>query len=302
LLAGALGFYATTAATRWLRITRLRVGLPALPDEWVGVRIALLTDFHLGGKAVSAGLLHRAKQAALDFQPDLIALGGDFFDEGRHLKSGDLFSRWPDGTPVVAVLGNHDYRGGTERLPDLIAQLKNAGVILLRNRAVALDIRGRQAWVAGVDDPHTGRDDVERALEDVPLDEPALLLLAHSPSAAVDLPVAGARLLLAGHTHGGQIRLLPSGRIPFVRQIRRLRGLRPLPPLPFVRGRHWSRGTVIIISDGLGQSTVGARLRTRPEVVLIKLAEAPLDGPPCDDARRYVTYQGDEPRLLRWLT
>jgi predicted MPP superfamily phosphohydrolase len=118
----------------------------------------------------------------------------------------------------------------------------------------------------------------------------------------VDLPIGAARLLLAGHTHGGQIRLLPSGRLPLVHQIRRLRGLRPLPPLPFARGWHWSRGAVVIISDGLGQSTLGVRFRTRPELVLIELADAPLDGPPCDDARRYVTYQGDEPRLLRWLT
>jgi hypothetical protein len=69
-----------------------------------------------------------------------------------------------------------------------------------------------------------------------------------------------------------------------------------------VRGQHWHAGALIVISDGLGQSTVGARLRTRPELILLELDEAPLEGPACDEAERYVTYQGDESRLLRWLT
>ncbi len=289
-------------ATRWLRVSRLRVGLPALPPAWVGARIALLTDFHAGGRGVRLETLQRAKQAALEFDPDLIVLGGDFFDQGRRVDVGDLFTCWPTSAPVVAVTGNHDYRGGSDHLPQLLEDLDGAGLTVLQNRAVSLDIRGRAAWIAGVDDPHTRRDDVGRALEAVPLDEPALLLVSHSPSALVNLPAAGTRLFVAGHTHGGQIRLLPSGRLPFIRQIRRLKGLRPQPPLPVIRGQHWARGAVVVISDGLGQSIVGARFRTRPELVLIELEDAPLDGPPCDDVRRYVTYQGDEPRVLRWLT
>ncbi|MEZ4568813.1 MAG: metallophosphoesterase [Thermomicrobiales bacterium] len=276
--------------------------MPGLPVEWRGARIALLTDFHAGGKRVSLETLERAKQKAIAFDPDVIVLGGDFFDEGGNMEAGNLFSSWPASIPVVAVTGNHDYRGGSWHLPQLVDDLTGAGVSVLQNDAISIPLRGREAWIAGVDDPHTRRDDISRALEQIPDGEPALLLVAHSPTSALSLPVGRARLLLSGHTHGGQIRLLPSGRLPFIQQIRRLKGLRPQPPLPYVRGQAWHQGTVVVISDGLGQSTVGVRFRTRPELVLIELDQAPDDGPACDDVRRYVTYQGDEPRLLRWLT
>lgn len=301
-LAGLLAVYMTVIATRWLRVTSLRVALPALNPAWRGLRIALLTDFHAGGKRVSLGMLQQAKEQALAVEPDLVVLGGDFFDEGRAAAVGDLYTSWPDGVPVVAVIGNHDYRGGAGHLAGLLDDLRDAGIRVLRNDAVSLDLRGCPAWIAGVDDPHTRRDDVSRALGCIPVGETALLMAAHSPTSAFDLPAGRVGLLLAGHTHGGQIRLLPSGRVPFIQQIRWLKGLRPQPPLPYVRGQHWHRGTVIVISDGLGQSTLGARFRTRPEVVLLELDQAPPDGPACDDAARYVTYQGDESRLLRWLT
>jgi predicted MPP superfamily phosphohydrolase len=292
----------TLVATRWLRVTRLRLGVPGLPAEWHGLRIALLTDFHAGGHRVSLDMLARAKQTALDFEPDLVVLGGDFYDEGRRVETGDLFTAWPAGLPAVAVTGNHDFRGGPDALPQLLDALRAAGVCVLRNQAISLELRGRTAWVAGVEDPHTRRDDVAAALARLPGDEVALLLVTHSPTSAVDLPPGAVRLMVAGHTHGGQVRLLPSGRLPFIKQIRRLKGLRPQPPLPYVRGQHWHEGALIVISDGLGQSTIGARFRTRPELVLLELGEAPLEGPACDDIERYVTYQGDEPRILRWLT
>lgn len=289
-------------ATRWLRVTRLRVGLPDLPPEWRGLRIALLTDFHAGGRQVRLDTLQRAKRAALDFAPDLVVLGGDFFDNGRRLDVGDLFTCWPGGLPVVAVTGNHDYRGRPEHSLELIEELESAGVSVLQNEAIAVRLRGRRAWIAGVNDAHTRRDDVARALARVPDGEPALLV-SHSPSALVSLPDGAARLVLCGHTHGGQIRLLPSGRLPFIRQLRRLRGLPEQPPLPRTRGYHWWHGALVVISDGLGQSSVGARFRTRPEAVLIELDAAPAVAKwPCDDARRYISYRGDEPRLLRWLT
>lgn len=302
LFAGLLGVYMTLIATRWLRVTRLRLGVPGLPEEWRGVRIALLTDFHAGGHGVSLDMLYRAKQAALDFVPDIVVLGGDFFDEGRPVKAGQLFTSWPEGVQVVAVTGNHDFRGDPEGLPRLLDELRGGGVEVLRNQAIAIPLRGRIAWIAGVEDPHTRRDDVGRALARMPDDEVALLLVAHSPTSVLDIPPGAVRLMVSGHTHGGQIRLLPSGRLPFINQIRRLKGLRPQPPLPYIRGQHWHQGALLVISDGLGQSTVRARFRTRPELVLLELDEAPRDGPACDDAARYVTYQGGEPRFLRWLT
>ncbi|HMM41356.1 MAG TPA: hypothetical protein PKA95_05595, partial [Thermomicrobiales bacterium] len=88
-------------------------------------------------------------------------------------------------------------------------QLDAGKVRLLRNDAIQLQLRGRDAWIAGVDDPFTFRDDVATALGKVPDNAEALLLLAHSPAVVRELPVGRARLVLAGHTHGPAV--LPWG-------------------------------------------------------------------------------------------
>lgn len=302
LLAALVAIYSAFIAPRWLRTTRLRVRLPGLPSEWDGLRIAHLSDFHAGGQGVDLAMLRDAKRIAIDHQPDLIAITGDFYDEGRWVDAGDLYTEWPSGVPVVAVLGNHDWRGGPALIDRVQEELCRGEVSLLCNSARQLMLRGRCAWIAGVDDPHTRRADTTAALTCVPPGEDVLVFLAHSPSEITNLPVGAARLMFSGHTHGGQVRLTPSGRIPFIQLVRRMRGLRPQPPLPYARGVHWARGAVLIISDGLGLSTLALRFRTRPEVVLIELRAACPAGAACDSTERFVENLSEEHRLVRWLT
>lgn len=302
MLAALAAIYSTLIAPRWLRTTWLRVAVPGLPPEWDGLRIAHLSDFHAGGQGVGLPMLRDAKRTAIDFQPDLIAITGDFYDEGRWMDAGNLYTEWPAGTPLVAVLGNHDWRGGLAHIDRLREELCRGGVALLCNSATQLTLRGKCAWVAGVDDPHTGRSDADAALGCIPPGEDLLAFLAHSPSEIARLPVGAAKLMLSGHTHGGQVRLTPSGRIPFIQLVRRLRGLRSQPPLPYARGVHWARGVVLIISEGLGLSTIAVRFRTRPEIILIELCPAGPDGADCGSAERFVENLSDEHRLVRWLT
>lgn len=304
LLIGAAGAaYSIGIAPRWLRVTRLRIALPGLPPAWDGLRVVQLADFHANGPRVSDAFLARAKQVALDFAPDLVAITGDFFEDGEWSEKGALYRRWPAGLPVLAVLGNHDYRGGPGNRDRLIAQLHESGILLLRNSATTIPVRGCRAWVAGTDDPHSGRHSIPQTLRDVPDCEDVLLLLAHSPVAANELPIGRVRLMLAGHTHGGQVRLLPSGQVPFVNQLRALRGLPRRPDPPFLRGWGWVRGTVLVVSDGLGVSTLPIRLRTRPQVILIELTAAGASAEaPCEDVERYVSDVSEEPRWLSRLT
>jgi hypothetical protein len=301
LLAG-IAAYCAVVAPRWLRVTRLVVSPPNLPEDYVGLRIAHLSDFHAGGENVSLSMLWQARRSALEFQPDLIALTGDFFDDGEWVETNGLYRDWPDGVPVLAVLGNHDWRGGPGNMVKLRDELNEAGVQLLVNEAWCGRVRGQETWVVAVDDPHLGRDDVSNAFAGLPQGRDALLFLSHSPSAVTELEPGRALITLSGHTHGGQVRLLPSGQVPFVRQIRKLRGLPPQPELPIAHGWGWLNGSVVIVSDGLGLSTFGVRWRTRPHLILIELGKAPLDGPPCDDVSRYVTDVSEESWLTRWLT
>jgi hypothetical protein len=159
------------------------------------------------------------------------------------------------------------------------------------------------AWIAGVDDPHSCRHDVCGALMALPDGDDVLLFLAHSPVAVNDLPAGRARLMLAGHTHGGQMRIRPSGRVPFIYLIRRLRGLPRRPDPPIFRGWSWEHGAVLVVSEGIGVSSLPIRFRTRPQVILIELARAEQESEhACDDVGRYIIDQSGESRLLRWLT
>lgn len=288
-LAVLLLAYSRLVAPRWLNVTRLRVGLPGVDQSLHGMRIAHLSDFHVGGPGTRSDILMKARREAIDFRPDMIAITGDFFDEGSTSDEWSPFIDWPAGVPVIAVFGNHDYRRGAGHIAELRRRLENSGVTFLANSALSLSLRGETVWIAGADDPHTRRDDLAATLDEVPVEAgPPLVLLVHSPSIVNELEAGAVRLVLAGHTHGGQVRLTPSGRIPFIGLIRRLRGLRPQPSLPLARGWHWWRGTVVVISDGLGLSSIPLRFRTRPQVILIELVETPAGGPPCDDVRRYV--------------
>jgi predicted MPP superfamily phosphohydrolase len=299
LVAGLLAYMQRIAPT-WLEVVRLRVALPGLPGELAGVRVAHLSDFHAGG-AIPLEMLQRAKAIALADRPDIVALTGDFYDEGVPSDAGELFTAWPDGLLVVAVLGNHDHRASPQDLESLTRDLYTAGVQLLDNRAIEIDLRGSPAWIVGVDDPYSLKIDEAQAFRSLPPAADALLYLAHSPVAVKTLPVGRARLMLSGHTHGGQVRLFPDGRVPFVTVLRRLRG-NPQRPDPDVhRGVHWRRGAVLVISNGLGLSKLPWRFRTRPQVILIELAQAGADGPVCDEASRYVQRLNPAAAWQRWL-
>src|SRR5262249_13350042 len=109
--------------------------------------------------------------------------------------------RGKDG--VVAVMGNHDYFGDGE---PLVSMLREGGVVVLRNEHKSLARAGDRITIAGVDDTWTRRADVARALSGHDEAEP-LIALAHDPRLFPELARRGARLVLSGHTHWGQVAL-----------------------------------------------------------------------------------------------
>lgn len=246
--------------------------------------------------------LHKARERALEFKPDIVALTGDFYDMGHRSYSHGLYGDWPDDLPVFAVMGNHDRRQPGS-LEATIQELQDAGVTVLMNESTSLCLRGHEAWISGIDDAHTFSADVESTFADVPDGETALLVLAHSPAPIVDIKPGMGSVMLSGHTHGGQVRLLPSGAVPFVNLIRRIRNAKPRPDGPVYRGWHWINGTILIVSEGLGVSTLPIRFRTRPQLILIELATArKTASEACDSIDRYVEEVEPEHWLVRWLT
>lgn len=261
-LALAVGGYAWQVETRWLRITRLTVHLPGLPAAFEGYRIAHLSDLHLGVRLNHARLPVIAAAVQRE-HPDLIALTGDFATGGRDgLAEGPALLgalRAPDG--AWAVLGNHDYFAGPDRV---MAMLDAAEIGLLHNASHTLRRGDDTLVLAGTDDAVQGAPDLRAALEGAPPDQPAILL-AHAPDfaprAAADPRIA---LQLSGHSHGGQI-CLPGGR-PLILP----RGGKAHPA-----GLYTIGGLQLFVTVGTGTGWIVARLNCRPEFAVITLTADP---------------------------
>ena len=172
--------------------------MPLLPPGQK-LRIAQLTDIHVGW-GTSAETLRNAQVQAKLVRPDLLVLTGDYLNHS--LAEMDTLRAWVRGLPrpCIATLGNHDHWSGASEIRRMLEQ---EGVPVLSNESTVLNVRGQALRVVGVEDGFTHRDDVEAAFRDVARPAEALVL-SHDPKTADKIAKTGARVLLSGHTHGGQ--------------------------------------------------------------------------------------------------
>ncbi len=263
----AMLIWGFTGGRHTLDRSRVRVEVRGLHRDHRGLRIVQLSDLHIGngleGKRLSAVL-----EAANSLDADLIALTGDLFDfdpgvveEGaRGLAS--LRAR----CGVYAVLGNHDTYTGTEIVASALAR-HAPNITLLRDAIVKLPL-DPPLYLAGVEDP--GREWISRSLELPALEEVAAarpddgptLLLVHRPEAFPQAARLGFPLVLAGHTHGGQLAFpTPGGRINFAALITR-----------FTRGLYRENGAALYVNRGVGFAGPMIRFNCRREITTIELA------------------------------
>lgn len=284
ILAGGGGLatlvYAAVIEPRWLQAIAYTLLVPKLPDALAGVRIAHLTDFHVGMRGTPPSLLERAVAQARAWRPDLALLTGDFVHGGRWVPEADLFRDLAAEVPTFAVLGNHDSwvsRSETDRVADA---LRESGVSVLRNEATTVTLANRgQLALVGVDDPSFQFDDLDRAMADLPTAADPncpTILLAHAPEMADRVPEGRFALIASGHTHGGQIHASP-GQHRTIFEFGMLAGglLSPYP-----RGPWLVRDNPLYVNSGLGLSGIPLRFRARPEAVLFILQPAPDTGSP----------------------
>ncbi len=234
---------------------------PRLPRQAHGLRILHLSDLHIDGMPDDGARL-REIVSGLEF--DLCVLTGDFrfltFDRDRPAleNTAALVEALACPLGVVGVLGNHDFI-------EMVPALESAGIRMLLNEALAIDLGGDPLWILGIDDVHFyGVGDLRAAARGVP-DDAYRILLSHSPEVYRDAAEVGVDLLLAGHTHGGQI-CLPGG-VPILTNA--------ACPRQYVSGP-WQHGRMSgYTSRGTGSSGVMARLFCPPEITIHQLMSEP---------------------------
>ena len=183
------------------RVTEHEVYVERLDPRHDGVRIAQLSDIHVGS-LTPVSHIRAAIAAANAAAPDLIALTGDYVCWRRHEVA--LAAEQLGGLTaprVFAVLGNHDYYAWADGVASALAR---NGYEVLRNAATVADVRGAPLAIVGVDDPVTHHDDLDAAFAGAPAGA-TRIALCHLADRGPDLARRGADLVLSGHTHGGQI-------------------------------------------------------------------------------------------------
>jgi uncharacterized protein len=237
----------------WVRLRELELELPGLPDELDGLRIAHLSDFHLGVPSRGVLAIERAVEWVAERRPDLTVITGDLLTHPRgeeRLRGFVDLLPWP----TFAILGNHDYavsRDPQARRSDL-RELGDAR--LLRDEGELVELRGRSVWVAGMkpllSDPNVLSRDADLRI-----------LLCHYPRAFDRVEPGRFELVLAGHMHAGQITVpYPGGRIRFAHL-----GAR------YPEGVFRSPAGTMHVSPGLGTTFVPFRLGARPEATELML-------------------------------
>ena len=228
-----------------------------VPEAFDGFRIAFISDFHYKSLFKEKELASLVRLLIAE-QADVLLMGGDYQEGCEYVP--ELFAalsqvKTPMGT--YGVMGNNDYERCHD---DIVREMQRHGMRVLEHRVDTLKRDGQQILIAGVRNPF----DLKQNGKSPTLDlspEDFVILLVHTPDYVEDVSVANTDLALAGHTHGGQVRIF---------------GYAPIIPSHygsrFLTGLKYNTANIpMIVTNGLGTSNRNIRIGAPTEVVVITL-------------------------------
>ena len=263
LLILSCGIYAFFIEPNRLIVHQETIQIEGWPKEQSGLRIAIIGDIHTGGPFINEKKLARIVDLTNQQSPDLIVLLGDYMSPNSwhsHRVEPEVTAaalknlRAPLG--VYAVLGNHDwwYSGIKVR-----RALEANGIPVLEDDVAEIKWRGTSFWLAGLADLWTRPQHINETIAKVPTGA-TVIALTHNPDIFPGLPQS-VPLLLAAHTHGGQVRLPLIGT--------------PIVPSDFgpkyTAGHVFENGHHLFVTTGIGTSILPVRFRVVPEIVILTL-------------------------------
>jgi hypothetical protein len=254
-----------------LRIVRHSIVVSPWHAANSGLKIAVLSDLHVGSPHRSLANLSKVVAATNAEQPDLIVLLGDYVITG--VLGGEFIEPEPIAAElaalkaplgVVAVLGNHDWWYNGERVRKA---LESNRIRVLENQNLLLTHQGQSFWLCGLADMWTRGERLLPTLAEIH-DANPIIALTHNPDLFPLMP-ARVSLSLAGHTHGGQVNLPLIGR----------------PVVPSKFGQRYAYGLVeengkkLFVTEGIGTSIIPIRFRAAPEIVLLTIKSSDVSFP-----------------------
>ena len=261
LLVGCCIFWGFFIEPNRLVVRQQALHIEGWPKELAGLKIAVLSDIHAGSAFIDDKKLELIVERTNDLQPDLIVILGDYMS-GLGAEREDLqpeafapiLKNFHARLGVYSVLGNHDWwYNGTK----VSAALEQNGIHVLEDQVVEIKVEGRSLWLAGLADLWTRPQHIESTIAKVPEGE-TVIALTHNPDIFPRLPQR-VPLLLAGHTHGGQVQL------PFIGSVTQ----------PSDYGQRYLQGHVfennhhLFVTTGIGTSIIPVRFNVPPEIVLL---------------------------------
>lgn len=232
------------------------------PSELSGLKVAVLSDIHVGGWFIDDDKLRLIVERTNQLQPDLIVILGDYMSghprENSAAQPPEVFAVRLKGFSaplgVYSVLGNHDWWWDGNKVR---RALEANGIKVLDDEVAELSYRSTSFWLAGLADLWTRPQHIEETVAKVPEGKP-VIALTHNPDIFPRVPHR-VTLLLAGHTHGGQVRF------PFIGTV-----IQPSDyGARYVRGHIFEQGHHLFVTTGIGTSIMPVRFGVPPEIVLL---------------------------------
>src|SRR6266850_2002430 len=259
------------------------------PKELSGLRVAVIADIHTGAPFINDNKLREIVARTNQLNPDLVVLLGDYMSpnswhshrvEPEVTAAGLKDLRAPLG--VYTILGNHDWWYNGEKVRRAFEQ---NGIKVLEEEVAEVKWKDKSFWLAGLADLMTRRQHVDETIAKAPAGS-TIIALAHNPDIFPRLPQT-VPLLLAAHTHGGQVN------IPLIGT--------PIVPSRFgskyTAGHIFENGHHMFVTTGIGTSILPIRFRVPPEIVVltVKSYKGAEKSGIATEPRRHREEQGSEP-------
>ncbi|OEC03409.1 phosphoesterase [Lysinibacillus sphaericus] len=245
----------------WLVVSKHVFESEKVPANFDGLRIVQVSDLH---DALFGNNQQKLIAKVKDTNPDYIFITGDVIDSNRYdlKQSLQAVKGLVELADVYYVLGNHEV--ASNKVSEIYEALSSLGVHVMANESTVLERDGERLAIIGIEDPLMGRSTeemLELATAYVP-EEMLKLLLAHRPEVFSTYVNQGIDLVFSGHAHGGQVRIPGMGGLVAPGQ-----GLFP----KFTAGFYEEERTKMVVSRGLGNSSVPYRIFNLPEIIVMDL-------------------------------